>query len=117
MYTPAALPRAAVPVASVPRKLPATTLLEERRRIAIFDERLMIRPRTVLFPALRVMTPLALAPVPAISTLGAPATHPAWVVPSVVTRHVIPGMPDLRTTVKAGPGRAQLMDSAGSVAW
>src|SRR5262249_13428508 len=113
---PTAFPATVLPpLASVPRKLPAMTLFEEKTRIAIWGERLMIRPRTVLFPALRVRTPLVLAPAPLISTLGAFAAHPGCVSPAMVTRRVMTGRSEPRTIVKDGPGRAKLMVSAGTL--
>src|SRR5262249_47322871 len=108
MWPPTASPAPVPPpLASVPRKLPAMTLFEEQTRIGIWGERLMIRPRTVLFPALRVRTLLVLAPAPLISTLGAFAAHPGWVSPAMVTRRVIVGRSEPRTIVKDGPGRAK----------
>src|SRR5437773_6288123 len=122
--TPAQLlPRAWVPVTSVPMKLPSITLPPFFSKKMPFPEvglfptkRLITSPRTVLLPAVILIPFVGPALAPFSSMIGLPA-NPGWVVPSMVTGSVIVGRKNASIIVcTPAPGMLKTIVSAPGLA-
>ena len=125
-----ALPMAAMPATSVPMKLPSMTLPPFVSNSTLCPaKRLMTRPRTVLFPTLKI-NPLAKSPalVPSTSIfsmalLPSPrgfvlGLDPGWVYPSMTTGSVMVGKADNGWMVCGpGPERSKWMASWSGLAF
>src|SRR3982750_3043517 len=82
----------ALPVTSMPMKLPAAILLADASRMPAYEKRLMTNPLTVLEPLLivRPLTKFCPALAPLNSMMGVPA-KPGSVVASMITESVTSG--------------------------